>query len=86
MSKLSTIHDAIREASMEARTESERLKPATYKVADSIKEQAEEICANNGTTLSGFLRNCCTLLVLDYNPRAFGQESDDLPLLPSGQK
>ena len=65
--KLSTVHDAVRESILDNRGE-EELKPATYKIQPDLKDKTVAILSENGTTLSAFLRWCCTLLVQDYNP------------------
>jgi hypothetical protein len=63
---LSTVHDAIRESSLEVRKPEEVLAVASYKIDKKTQEAAAQICETNGTSLSSFLRWCCKLLVNDY--------------------
>ena len=88
MSNLSTVHDAVREAVAEPRPTGQvetKMQPATFKVKDSTKLTAAQICENNGTSLSAFLRWCCILLVRDYG---FDEtkEVKEPALLPVGSR
>lgn len=80
MDRLSTVHDAIQESILDAR-EGEELKPSSYKIQPSVKEKAEQICEQNGTSLSAFMRWCCILLVEDYHPESARKK---VPVLAEG--
>lgn len=69
--RLSTVHDALSDASQEriVRDGSVQMAVGSFKCEERTQANAMDICAMNGTSLSAFLRNCCRRLVADYQPR-----------------
>lgn len=62
---LTNVHDALAR-SQETDRNKVPLVNANFKCHPIKKEVAERICVKNGTTLSGFLRECVEGLVKDY--------------------
>lgn len=62
---LTNVHDAIHRAQI---SESDRaaLINANFKIHPTKKVVVEQICKQNGTTFSAFLRECCDGLIGDY--------------------
>ena len=64
--KLSTVHDAVNQASIDLTPENPAMVVATFKIHQDDKDSAQDICVRNGTTLSSYLRQCCKKLISDY--------------------
>lgn len=62
---VSTVHDALSRA-VESEKNRVALVNANFKVNPLHKESAEGVCEKNGTTLSAYLRECVSVLLLDY--------------------
>lgn len=63
--ELSTVHDALRRAT----TSEGAIVPlvnSSFKINPVKKEIVEQICRENGTSLSAFLRACADVLIVDY--------------------
>lgn len=74
--KLSTVHDALSKSVLS--DDSDAMIQGSFRVNKSIKEQAELICKEGGTTLSSFIRSCLNVLIEDYNsaPEVDSDESE----------
>lgn len=66
MNNLTSVHEALKEASLEDRKTTAVLVPISIKAPELLKKEVEFICKNNGTTLSSFLRKCMAALADDY--------------------
>lgn len=73
-SKLSNIHGVLSDAVWMSQS-SEPMRSMSIRLHDNLRQQAEEICAQNGTSLSVFLRQCTIALVNDYNLQSDQDES-----------
>jgi hypothetical protein len=65
--ELSTVHTALLRA--QEKSQQLILVNASYKINPEIKNMAEVICQQNGTTLSEFVRQSIECLVADYSGR-----------------
>lgn len=75
-SKLSNIHGVLSDAVWMSQS-SEPMRSMSIRLHDNLRQQAEEICAQNGTSLSVFLRQCTIALVNDYNTLQSDNESEE---------
>ncbi len=66
--ELTTVHDAVIQAATEVSIPAGPMGTHTFRIHDSVKTIAGQICAAQGTTLSDFLRKCCEGLLKDYRP------------------
>lgn len=62
---VSSVHQALNRA-ISSERERVALVNANFKINPVHKELTEGICLKNGTTISSFLRECCTVLLIDY--------------------
>lgn len=63
--EVSTVHNAMNRAALAERNRVP-LVNANFKLNPLHKESAEGVCEKNGTTLSAYLRECVSVLLLDY--------------------
>lgn len=63
---LTNVHEALQEAVIESKRPPKLDKTFTFRSDAQTTEEAEKICAANGTTLSMYLRKCIDALVKDY--------------------
>lgn len=63
--KTTDVHEAMSSAATEF-THVKKDAMVTIKMESQLKALTEQICENNGTTISGYLRSCCKALVQDY--------------------
>lgn len=61
---LTSVHEALNAASQE--TKKPPMIVSSFKIDEETKNLAQQICRQNGTDLSAFLRHCCIALVNDY--------------------
>lgn len=62
---LTNVHQALSNAVLKEK-DRVALINANFKIHPLQKEMAEQICAQHGTTLSAFLRECISGLILDF--------------------
>ncbi len=62
---VSNVHEAVNRA-VSSERDRVALVNANFKINPVHKELTETICLKNGTTISSFLRECCSLLLIDY--------------------
>lgn len=65
MENLVTVHKALQEAVVEKFNPTDNV-TQTFRINKELKDQCDQICEQNGTTISAFLRMCCMGLVVDY--------------------
>lgn len=63
--KLTNVHEALADAVQEDQG-GQPMVHKTFRIQESIYDEAAEICQRHGTTMSSFLRHCCIGLVRDY--------------------
>lgn len=61
------VHEILAESGDEPEDEPAMI-TGTYKVPEKTKALASQICKQNGSDLSKFIRRCCKRLVADYFP------------------
>lgn len=59
------VHHAMKRAQWAS--EQKEMVTATFRLDSETKTKAEAICERNSTTLSGYLRQCCEVLVEEYH-------------------
>lgn len=64
--ELFNVHEAVTVATQQAREDQSPMVPASTKLPEAMKDQADRICEAHGITLSSFLRCCVYGLVRDY--------------------
>lgn len=67
---VTSVHDAVTDATIHDPLGSEKSAPKSTVVAVRIpvdvKDHCEEICQTHGITIGAFLKHCCAGLVRDY--------------------
>lgn len=64
--QLTTVHHAVMQAIQEGQPPEGEMVPASFKLHEPVKVEAEKILARHNVTLSEFCRKCCEGLVRDY--------------------
>lgn len=64
--QLTTVHHAVMNAIIEQPAGDSEMVPASFKLHQAVKEEAEAILKRHNVTLSEFCRKCCEGLVRDY--------------------
>lgn len=65
---ISTVHDALNKAAESSPLQSSEnpSRTVSFRIPESERALASDICTIHGTTLSAYLRHCCRLLIQDY--------------------